>query len=197
MEHTSIKTTDIAKNIVKPPQADKEHLIFGKVFEEVYTECTWLHYKSTGNISKKKFSRKLAAKLKSEGVKNQDLIAKGYKIYACLLKEGITGQKPKSQSKTITLDDYDLNVEIYAQPDLKPHGYQTEKYYEFKTAPINEYSRIQSQIFHWVMDKPILLVGVEENDKGYINAQKEKIDCCEIDITEEVKNILKKEGKIS
>jgi len=105
------------------------------------------------------------------------------------LSEDIVGRKPKSQYRDFkeVVDGRKFFVRLYAQPDLIDMG----TYYEFKTGPLNEYSRIQSQVFYWVIDEPIILVGVEEKDDGYINAQKETIDACDVDIKAQTINIIK------
>lgn len=184
----SLKTTDLVKNICEPGEAPEKYLIFGKVFEEVYTEFTWLRSKSP-NITKKKFLSKLAAKLKEEGVTDKELIRKGYKIYSCFLKEDVVGRKPKSRWKDIKIaaKEEEYSVRIYAQPDLK----DLDTFYEFKTGPITEYGELQAQIFYWVFEEPIILVGVEENDEGYINAEKQTIDYCDVNIRETVKEMIK------
>ena len=188
MKEKHIKTSDLARYILqeedpdKLPDADQDHLIFGKIFEEVYTEYTWLYSKANvGQINTKKFMQKLASRIKSSEISKdmeEKLIKKGYKIHACLLNEDVTGRKPKSKVRKI--ENGRRKVHLYAQPDLIEVG----KYYEFKTGPINEYAILQSEIFSWVIQEPITLVGLSESDNGYINAQREVIEGTEMDIEE-------------
>jgi len=187
-ELIEISTSELTRYILrqeapdKLPDADKDHLIFGKIFEEVYTECTWLHSKSSSNVDGNSFRRKLAAKVKSSDISDERtsyFIGKGYKMFACLLSEEVKGRKPKSEFRKI--DNGRKRVHLYAQPDLIDGG----KYLEFKTAPIDDYSILQSKIFSWVIQEPITLVGLSEDDKGYIDAEKMVIEECDIDVEEE------------
>lgn len=182
-----IKTSDLARYILKQnspdeiPNAPKDHLIFGKIFEEVYTEFTWLNSKNSSGIDSNSFRRKLAAKVNSSDISDDrtgEFVSKGYKMFACLLNEGVKGRKPKSQYRDV--QNGSKSVRIYAQPDLK----NGNKYFEFKTGSIDKYAEIQSQIFSWVIQQPVTLVGLSEGDNGYVDAEKKKINGCGIDIEE-------------
>lgn len=182
-----IKTSDLARYILQQeapdelPDADEDHLIFGKIFEELYTECTWLKSRGVSGVNGDTFRKKLAVKVKSSDISDEKtghFIGKGYKMYACLLSEDVTGRKPKSQFREIEKDG--KKIRIYAQPDLIERG----KYYEFKTGPIKKYAVLQSKIFSWVLQKEITLIGLSEGDNGYMNAEKEVVDEAEIDIKE-------------
>lgn len=188
-ESIEIRTSDLARYILrqeapdKLPDADEDHLIFGKIFEEVYTECTWLHSKSSGNVDGNSFRRKLAAKVKSSDISDERsgyFISKGYKMFACLLSEEVTGRKPKSEFREI--EEGRKKVRLYAQPDLIEGG----EYSEFKTGPIDDYAILQSKIFYWVIQKSITLVGLSEDNRGYIEAEKRVIDECDIEVDDEV-----------
>ncbi len=74
---------------------------------------------------------------------------------------------------------------IAAQPDL--YYEETDTYYEFKLYPINEYARKQTEIFAWVLGKPVVLVGLVEDKNGYLTAEKETIglpDRLDVDVEE-------------
>lgn len=161
-----IKSSDIASLIAKPKKADEIRLKFGKIFEECYTQATWLFDKMGGSKSvNRKFIRKFAMELKNGGIYDKNLIKRGYRMYACLLSKKIIGQKPRTQFRELG------DILIAAQPDL----WNYDKYYEFKTYPIDEYAKIQSKIFSWVLDEPITLVGLVENE-GYVTAEIETVD---------------------
>lgn len=185
-----IKTSDIAKQISKPTKASEAELKFGKIFEEEYTRNTWLVEKhGASRISSTYFRKKLAARLKSAGL--EKWIRKGYRMYACLLKNKVVGRKPPTAFRKIN------DITVAGQPDLvEEHWREEDKYYEFKTHPIDDYARTQAEIFSWVLRKPIILVGLKEDEEGYIHVEKERIyysNQTENKIKEAIKKLTKDE----
>lgn len=82
------------------------------------------------------------------------------RIATGFLKKKIKGKTPATVFRKIWSDHY-----IAAKPDLydskKIHGV---KYIEFKTYPLDEYTRAQAFVFSWVLNRPILLVGWNNGD---------------------------------
>jgi hypothetical protein len=163
-----VRSSDVAKHVIKPNYCDDTNAIFGKIFEECYTYATYLHERGTvGRGSNKKFAAKMAMELKSADIFSYDLMNKAYRMYSCLLFNKVFGSKPRTEFRL------HKDIIIAAQPDLEcddPHIY-----FEFKTYPIDEYGRYQSLMFSWVLKSSITLIGL--NDNGiYIVAEKEIID---------------------
>jgi hypothetical protein len=166
-----VKASEIARLIAEPHKGDNTALIFGKIFEECYTFATYLFDESF--INKRlntKFVRKIAAEIKAKGIYSKELVKKAYKMYSALLRAGVIGEKPKTQFK-----EYG-NILIAAQPDLWDWSNGKDTYYEFKTYPIDDYARAECKVFSYVIGKPIILIGLKEDEKGYIDFEKEIID---------------------
>jgi hypothetical protein len=163
-----VKASEIAKLIAQPQEGDETALIFGKIFEECYTYATYLHEENFyfHAPTNRTFVKKIAAELKAHNIYSKELVRKAYKMYSALLRAGVKGRKPKTQFK-----EYN-DILIAAQPDLE----DGENYYEFKTYPINDYARAQCKVFSYVLEQPIVLVGLKEDENGYINFEKEVID---------------------
>lgn len=171
----TIKTSEIAATLVETPKGSEKAQKFGKIFEEEYTKNTWLVKKhSATTYSADYFRRKLAASLRNADL-GKTWIKKGYRMYACLLKNNVIGRKPKTAFRKIK-----ENVRVAGQPDLVEEysegGDIKERYFEFKTYPIDSYGRMQAEIFSWVLQHPIILVGLVEDEKGYISAVRETIN---------------------
>jgi hypothetical protein len=156
-----VRTTDIAKKIAGEPKGDPVNMIFGKIFEECYTEATWIgesvmnHKRLNG-----KFIAKMGAKMKVEGIGNRELLHSAYKMYAALLMNNVIGRKPPTEFRKVKNGLY-----IAAQPDIEN---DEDGYIEFKTYPINNYSRIQCEVFAWVLKEKVRLVGLRKNDDYYL-----------------------------
>jgi hypothetical protein len=163
-----VKASEIAKLIAQPQEGDETALIFGKIFEECYTYATYLHEENFyfHAPTNRTFVKKIAAELKAHNIYSKELVRKAYKMYSALLRAGVKGRKPKTQFK-----EYN-DILIAAQPDLE----DSENYYEFKTYPINDYARAQCRVFSYVLEQPVVLVGLKEDENGYINFEKEVID---------------------
>jgi hypothetical protein len=175
-----VKASDVARLLSKPPESDEVSLKFGKIFEEEYTLAnhiySWVWY---AQISRW-FIRKIAARLRAEGIYSRELVLKAYRAYAALLNAGVVGEKPRTKFKRLS-----DRLFISAQPDL--YDESTDTYYEFKLYPINDYARRQAEIFAWVLEKPIVLIGLREDTSGYLSVEKEVInppEKLEVDINE-------------
>jgi len=163
-----VKASDVAKLLSKPPEGDEVLLRFGKIFEEEYTLANHIYSQAWLAQVSRWFIRKVAARLKAEGIYRRDLVLKAYRAYAALLSAGVVGEKPRTRFRKIS-----DNIFIAAQPDL--YNESTDTYYEFKLYPINDYARKQAEVFAWVLEKPIVLIGLKEDSKGYISVEKEII----------------------
>jgi len=163
-----VKASDVAKLLSKPPEGDEVSLKFGKIFEEEYALANHVYSRAWYAQVPKWFVRKVAARLRAEGIYKRDLILKAYRAYSALLNAGVIGEKPKTSFKRLTRDLF-----VAAQPDL--YDEFTETYYEFKLYPINDYARKQAEVFAWVLEKPVVLVGLKEDSRGYLSAEKEII----------------------
>lgn len=163
-----VKASDIAKLLSKPPEGDEVSLKFGKIFEEEYTLANHVYSRAWYTQVPKWFIRKVAARLKAEGIYKRDLVLKAYRAYSALLNAGVVGKKPKTMFRKLTSDLF-----VAAQPDLYDESADT--YYEFKLYSINDYARKQVEVFAWVLDKPVVLVGLNENPGGYLSVEKEVI----------------------
>jgi hypothetical protein len=163
-----VKASEIAKLIAQSQEGDETALIFGKIFEECYTYATYLHEENFyfHAPTNRTFVKKVAAELKAHNIYSKELARKAYKMYSALLRAGVKGRKPKTQFK-----EYN-DILIAAQPDLE----DSENYYEFKTYPINDYARAQCKVFSYVLEQPVILVGLKEDENGYINFEKEVVD---------------------
>jgi hypothetical protein len=160
-----VKASDVAELIAQPQEGDETALIFGKIFEECYTYATYLHEENFYPTNRT-FAKKIAAELEARNIYSKELVRKAYRMYSALLRAGVRGRKPKTQFK-----EYD-DILIAAQPDLEDE----ENYYEFKTYPINEYARAQCKVFSYVLGQPIVLVGLKEDENGYVDFEKEVVD---------------------
>jgi len=163
-----VKASEIAKLIAQPQEGDETALIFGKIFEECYTYATYLHEENFyfHAPTNRTFVKKIVAELKAHNIYSKELVKKAYKMYSALLRAGVKGRKPKTQFK-----EYN-DILIAAQPDLE----DGENYYEFKTYPINDYARAQCKVFSHVLEQHVVLVGLKEDENGYINFEKEVVD---------------------
>lgn len=176
----SITASDIASFLAPPSPTPEKYLVFGKAFEEAYTLMTYLG--KHGN-SMSGFCQNLKRRLHHGGVEDENLISRGYRMASCLLSAGAKGRKPKTQSKKL-----DSETIVYGQPDL----YHSGDYTEFKTGPIDEYARKQSEVFCWVIGRPIRLIGLKEKDDGWVEAEKEVIDKCTIDMNSIYEDVLER-----
>ncbi|MCC6032777.1 MAG: hypothetical protein LM561_01685 [Desulfurococcaceae archaeon] len=175
-----VKASDVAKLLSKPPEGDEVSLRFGKIFEEEYALANHVYRWAWYAQISKWFIRKVAARLRAEGIYKRDLILKAYRAYAALLKAGVVGEKPRTRFKELT-----NSLFVAAQPDL--YDETTDTYYEFKLYPINEYARKQAEVFAWVLGKPVVLVGLREDPGGYVSVEKEVINPpkdLEVDVNE-------------
>ena len=136
-----VKASDIAKLLSKPPEGDEVSVKFGRIFEEEYSLANHL-YLSAWNTKKipRLFARKVAARLKAEGIYRRELVLKAYRAYSALLNAGVVGEKPLTQFRELA-----DSLFIAAQPDVYNKGSDT--YYEFKLYPINDYARTQVKVF--------------------------------------------------
>jgi hypothetical protein len=163
-----VRASDIAKLLANPPEGDEVSLRFGKVFEEEYTLANHI-YSETGYAHVPRwFARKVAARLRAEGIYSRELVLKAYRAYAALLRAGVVGEKPRTRFREVTESLY-----VAAQPDL--YDSSTDTYYEFKLYPINDYARKQAEVFAWVLGRPVVLVGLREGPGGYLTVEREVV----------------------
>ena len=163
-----VRASDVARMLSKPPEASEVVLRFGKIFEEEYALANHIYLEFGSSHIPRWFARKIAARLRAEGIYSRDLVLKAYRAYAALLKAGVVGEKPRTRFRELA-----EGLMVAAQPDL--YDESTDTYYEFKFGPINDYARKQAEVFAWVLGKPIVLVGLREDQNGYMNVEKEVI----------------------
>ncbi|MEM1601527.1 MAG: hypothetical protein QXT01_04405 [Sulfolobales archaeon] len=175
-----VRSSDLAKILSTPISGDEVSAKFGKIFEEEYTLANHIYMWSGYSQIPTWFIRKIAYRLRSEGIYSKDLVVKAYRAYSALLKAGVVGEKPPTAFR-----HYSDSIFIAAQPDLYNESEKT--YYEFKLYQINEYARTQTKIFAWVLKSPVVLVGLKEDASGYIHVEKEVITPPDsIDVSTEV-----------
>jgi hypothetical protein len=153
------KATDIAKKIAPPPQGTIVGMIFGKIFEQLYILKNHVKPRDLDPFILKIFISDLKYQLELHNIYSEELLKKGVKMYIALHKANVVGIGCPP-----TFRKYD-DVYIAAQPDL--YSPYLNKYFEFKTYPIDEYARKQAEIFAWVLDHPVALVGLIEADNEY------------------------------
>lgn len=178
-----VKASDVAKTLTPPPVGDVVLMKFGKIFEEEYALANHIYNMTMYQQVSKWFMRKIAARLRAEGIYRRDLVVKAYRAYSALINAGVTGLKPRTVFKRIGERLY-----VSAQPDL--YDESTKTYYEFKLYPINEYARKQAGVFAWVLGKPVVLIGLREDERGYISVEREVVDPpveLEVDVSELLK----------
>lgn len=154
-------------------------LAFGKAFEEAY--ATYWHrrkrggYDGWGSIKhayhpKRVFGRRLAGMLRERDVYADDLVARGVRLFSAFLAADVRGLTPA----TIHRRRGDLIV--YAKPDLRERS-ADPPLTEFKTAPIDEYARVQATVMAWVFQESVRLVGARTDPAtGWIDVESERID---------------------
>jgi len=164
-----VKATDVAKLLSEPPAGDDVLQRFGKIFEEEYALANHIYNWAGYMHIPRWFARKVAARLRAEGIYRRDLVVKAYRAYSALLSAGVVGEKPRTAFRRLENSLY-----ISAQPDL--YDENSETYYEFKLYPINNYARKQAEVFAWVIGKPVVLIGLREEPNGYLRVEKEVIN---------------------
>jgi len=184
-----VRASDVAKILTPPPVGDVVLMKFGKIFEEEYALANHIYNSTIYQQVSKWFTRKVAARLRAEGIYRRDLVAKAYRAYSALIKAGVTGEKPRTVFKRIGEKLY-----VSAQPDL--YDESTNTYYEFKLYPINEYAKKQAEVFAWVLGKPVVLIGLREDERGYITVERETVnppEKIEVDVSELMKKAVVEE----
>ncbi|MCS7107785.1 MAG: hypothetical protein RMH77_06925 [Sulfolobales archaeon] len=161
-----VKSSDLAKILSEPIEGDETLAKFGKIFEEEYTLANHIYVRKNYSQTPKLFIKKVASRLKSEGIYSKELVIKAYRAYSALLNAGVVGKKPET-----TFRHYADTIFVAAQPDL--YNEAENIYYEFKLYPINNYAKTQARIFAWVLEKPIILVGLREDVNGYLTTERE------------------------
>lgn len=175
-----VSASEIAKQVSPPTKAPRKYLVFGKAFEEAYTYMT---YVGRTRNAMGGFCSDLKQRLENHGVEDEELVTRGYRMASCLLDADAQGRKPKTRTR----DHKD--VKVFAQPDLIHETPFVEYFIEFKTGSIDDYARAQSQVFSWVIDSGIKLIGLHEGEDGYVSAEDEWIDEVEIDIDQALEEI--------
>jgi hypothetical protein len=154
------RASDIAKKIAHPPQGTVEGAIFGKIFEELYVSKNHVTPRDLDPFILRIFTYDLKSLLELHNIYSEDLVRKGVKMYIALHKANVVGIGCPP-----TFKRYENGIYISAQPDL--YSPSQDKYFEFKTYPIDEYARNQVEIFAWVLQHPITLVGLREVGDEY------------------------------
>lgn len=83
-----VRASDIAKLLTNPPEGGEVSLRFGKVFEEEYTLANHIYSEAGYAHVPRWFARKVAARLRAEGIYVRELVLKAYRAYAALLRAG-------------------------------------------------------------------------------------------------------------
>jgi len=170
-----VRAGELASLFCEPKATSQEALLFGKIFEEEYTySYFWYNRSVKARWVGRLFYRKIAWRLKEAGIYSRELMVKAIRLHATLIHNKIYGYKPKTRFKWLK------NIIIAGQPDLIEED--SEIPVEFKTYPIDDYARIQAEIFSFVWEQPILLVGVIELN-GYYSVQKEVVENTNIDFS--------------
>jgi len=154
------RASDIAKKIAPPPQGTIVGMIFGKIFEQLYVSKNHVTPRDLDPFILRIFTYDLKSLLELHNIYSEDLLRKGVKMYIALLKANVVGIGCPP-----TFRRYESRIHISAQPDL--YSPYLDKYFEFKTYPIDEYAKKQAEIFAWVLQHPITLVGLREAGDGY------------------------------
>ena len=154
------KASDIAKKIAPPPHGTVEGAIFGKIFEQLYILKNHVKPGDLDTFILGIFISDLKYQLEFHRIYSEELLRKGVKMYEALHRAGVTGVGVKP-----TFRKYEGGVYIAAQPDL--YSPYLDIYFEFKTHPIDEYAKKQAEIFAWVLQHTIKLVGFREVGDGY------------------------------
>jgi len=167
-----VRASDVAKLIAKPTPASSDELKFGKIFEEEVTYAFYLRDFMWGGVGRK-FARKIAARMRAEGIYSRERMLRAYRMFSALLRlvGDIPARKPRSRAKAVG------NVVIFAQPDLElDNEIDGCKYIEFKTYQLDDYARAQATVFSYVLEEPVLLVGLVSDSNGFYGIQKEVVD---------------------
>ncbi|MEM2204033.1 MAG: hypothetical protein QXI22_06725 [Sulfolobales archaeon] len=154
------KASDIAKRIASPPQGTLVGMIFGKIFEQLYVSKNHVTPRDLDPFILRIFTYDLKSLLELHKIYSEDLLRKGIKMYIALHEAKVVGVGIPP-----TFRRYENGIYIAAQPDL--YSPYLDKYFEFKTYPIDEYAKKQAEIFAWVLQHPITLVGLREASDGY------------------------------
>lgn len=159
-----VRSSDIAKLISKPVQADERGLNFGKAFEEAYSKYAWFRQLPDKPTNIGVFRSLLGTELSRRGILTKPLLKKGVKMCWALLEAKATGSKPTTRFKEFSPGKF-----LAAQPDL--YDATTGTVTEFKTYPIDDYAITQSRVFSYVLERPIRLVGLIPNEDGTYKAE--------------------------
>ena len=154
------KASDIAKKIAPPPHGTVEGAIFGKIFEQLYILKNHVKPGDLDTFILGIFVSDLRYQLEFHNIYSEELLRKGVMMYEALHRAGVTGVGVKP-----TFRKYEGGVYIAAQPDL--YNPYLDIYFEFKTYPIDEYAKKQAEIFAWVLDHPVVLIGFRKVGDGY------------------------------
>ncbi|MGB9734417.1 MAG: hypothetical protein ACPL2E_07490 [Conexivisphaera sp.] len=170
-----VKSSDIAKLKAEPPHGSTAEQILGKVFEEEYSFANYIYERTIygGGWISRDFARKVAARLRAAGVYSPELVARAYRSYAALLREKVTGTKPRTVFRK-----FDDNIYVAAQPDLCNYDEDPPVYYEVKMYQLNDYARAQAGVFAWVLEEPVVLIGLVEDGEGggRVRAEREVVN---------------------
>jgi hypothetical protein len=154
------RASDIAKRIAHSPQGTLEGMIFGKIFEQLHISKNHVTPRDLDPFILRIFTYDLKSLLELHNIYSEEMLRKGVKMYIALHKANVVGI-----GILPTFRRYENGIYIAAQPDL--YSPYLDKYFEFKTYPIDDYARKQAEIFAWVLDHPVTLVGLREAGDGY------------------------------
>lgn len=168
-----VRASVVAGLLAPRPEGSEESRVFGKVFEEEFTFAT--HMKDRAGDSGRKnvgriFLSRMEEHMREEGIFDPRLLARARDMYIALTSAGVTGSKPRTLFRMVSDGMY-----VAAQPDLETFdsAAQKERYIEFKTYPIDAFGRAQALVFSWVLEAPVLLVGLKETEGGFASQSEE------------------------
>jgi hypothetical protein len=154
------KASDVAKRIAPPPHGTIVGMIFGKIFEHLYISKNHVTPRDLDPFILRIFTYDLKSLLELHNIYSEEMLRKGVRMYIALHRANVVGIGIPP-----TFRRYENGIYIAAQPDL--YSPYLDKYFEFKTYPIDEYSKKQAEIFAWVLQHPVTLVGLREAGDGY------------------------------
>ncbi|MFW6008792.1 MAG: hypothetical protein ACOCP8_05960 [archaeon] len=147
-----------------------------KEFDKIFKE-TFINSLGFGGLaadgSGDKFKKKLRKNLKNTNLQNKEkLVKKGYKIFAALTKEGVSGQsgseKIEYNNKRIIIDYDVMNQEMIIK-----------QYYLITTIKLNKFLEVKAELINFFTGKTVKIFGVSYNeDREFYEPQEKIIDSC-------------------
>ncbi|MGM0605714.1 MAG: B-box zinc finger protein [Halobacteriota archaeon] len=172
---TDTNASEIARSIgTLASPADETGLAFGSAFESAYSHYWYRRrkggYDGYGSLKhayypKRTFSKRIAAELRERNVYSDDRVAHAVRLFSAFLAADVRGLTPATKHRRAG------DHVVYAKPDLERLGGSPDLI-EFKTAPIDDYARVQATVMAWVFDRPVRLVGARTDpDTGWVSTE--------------------------